>query len=135
MKKTLSKVMALLLCAMTGLTVGCKGGSQDESWVGGNPIQSGGSLYEEEEKVFEKTNYKLVNRGVTEYKIVTADEPTALETMAASELSYFLREATGATLNTIKSSGQKSTVCNTPDISAEVFFLTPFFQSCRARPL
>lgn len=114
MKKTLSKVMALFLCAMTGFTVGCKGGSQDESWVGGNPIQSGGSLYEEEEKVFEKTNYKLVNRGVTEYKIVTSDTPTALETMAASELSYFLREATGATLNTIKSSDWKA---GTPAIS------------------
>ena len=126
MKKTLSKVMALFLCAMTFATVGCKGGSKGESWEAGNPIESGGSLYEEDEKVLEKTNYKLVNRGVTEYKIVTSDTPTALETMAASELSYFLREATGATLNTIKSSGQKSTVCKIPLISPAVFFFTPF---------
>lgn len=114
MKKALSTVMALLLCAVTCATVGCKPKQADESWVEGTPIQSGDNLYEEEEKNLETTKYKLINRGVTEYKIVTSDEPSALETMAASELSYFIREATGATLNTIKSSEWKQ---GTPAIS------------------
>ena len=92
MKKALSKVMALLLCAMTCVTVGCKDKGGDESWIEGNPSQSGDIFYEEEDKVLVSTKYKLVNRGVTEYKIVTSDEPSALETMAASELSYFMRE-------------------------------------------
>ena len=114
MKKALSTVMALLLCAVTCATVGCKPKQADESWVEGTPIQSGDNLHEEEEKNLETTKYKLINRGVTEYKIVTSDEPSALETMAASELSYFIREATGATLNTIKSSEWKQ---GTPAIS------------------
>ena len=114
MKKTLSRVMALLLCGLTFASVGCKGnGGDSASWIEGN-VNSSGTLYEEEDKVFEKTNYKLVNRGVSEYKIVTPDEPTALETMAASELSFFISEATGATLNTVKSSQWKK---GTPAIS------------------
>lgn len=105
MKKTFSKIIALLLCAMSFTLTACKDPvNSDESWVEGNLNSSSGPLYEAEDKVFEKTSYKIVNRGVTEYKIVTSDTPTALETMAASELSLFIKEATGASLNTIKSS-------------------------------
>ena len=108
MKKFLSKTMALALCALTCFAVGC-GGTNDGGWVdGGNNGGNNGGFYEEEQKDLAATNYKIVNRGVSEYKIVVPDEATALETMAAGEISYFIKEASGATLGIIPSSEMKA---------------------------
>lgn len=112
MKSLFLKICAFVLCAMTCTAAACKNTS--EEWTESTNNSGTGSLYEKEETEREKAGYKLVNRGVSEYKIVIPDEATMLEQMAASEISFFLKEATGATLTVVTSSQVKQ---NVPTIS------------------
>lgn len=61
---------------------------------GKNPQESGS----EEKPRLETTEYKLVENGLSEYKIVIPASASGNIVFAASELSRFLFEATGATL-------------------------------------
>ena len=48
----------------------------------------------EEVKVLEKSGYKLVNGGISEYRILLAENSLENELVAAQELQNFLYEAT-----------------------------------------
>lgn len=111
--KIISKFFAFILCVATVSLTACKETNSNEEWVEGNNTISD-SIYTEEKTEREKTGYKLVNRGVSEYKIVVPDEATTLEQMAAGELALFLKEATGAALPIVVSSEIKK---RTPVIS------------------
>ena len=52
----------------------------------------------EEVEVLEKSGYKLVNGGISEYRILLAENALENEVVAAQELQGFLYEATGANL-------------------------------------
>lgn len=56
--------------------------------------------------VIENTNYDLVKKGKSEYKIVLPQKPTENETFAANELQYFIKEATGAELEIVNEAAE-----------------------------
>lgn len=49
----------------------------------------------------EKTAFNLIEAGATSYKIVLPAEPTPMLSFAAEELQYFLKEATGTTVEVV----------------------------------
>lgn len=52
----------------------------------------------EEQEVREKSGYKLVKNGISEYKILLPQQASATEMLAANELQTFIKQATGANL-------------------------------------
>ena len=62
-----------------------------------NPEESTQSSTEEVETL-EKSGYKLVNGGISEYRILLSENSLENELVAAQELQNFIYEATGATL-------------------------------------
>ena len=87
MTKKILKICSVALALVTLFSVsGCK--DEEES------TQS--SM--EEVEVLEKSGYKLVNGGISEYRILLAANSLENELVAAQELQNFLYEATGATL-------------------------------------
>ncbi|MBQ8725715.1 MAG: DUF4838 domain-containing protein [Clostridia bacterium] len=100
MKKNFLKIISLILILATVFSLSACGEPQEE-WVEGTNFQNSGKLYDKARVEKQKTGYKLIKRGVTEYKILLSENATVLEKMASSELSYFLKEATGATLNVV----------------------------------
>lgn len=102
MKKLFSSIMAMLLVfsACTAVACGDSTSSGSES--------SSSEFFQEEKPKAEATNFKIVNRGVSEYKILLPDNAQTLEQMAASEISTFIKESTGATISIISSSQWKA---------------------------
>ena len=87
MTKKILKICSVALALVTLFSVsGCK-----------NKKESTQSSIEEVE-VLEKSGYKLVNGGISEYRILLAENSLENELVAAQELQNFLYEATGATL-------------------------------------
>ena len=87
MTKKILKICSVALALVTLFSVsGCK-----------NKKESTQSSVEEVE-VLEKSGYKLVNGGISEYRILLAENSLENELVAAQELQKFLYEATGATL-------------------------------------
>ena len=87
MTKKILKICSVALALVTLFSVsGCK--DEEES------TQS--SM--EEVEVLEKSGYKLVNGGISEYRILLAENSLENELVAAQELQTFLYQATGATL-------------------------------------
>ena len=96
MKKFLRNFLAITICACMSFSImACKDKGQDSSSSNGT---------ENEQQL---TGYKVVNRSVSEYKIVIPDDATANISFASSELNYFLREATGAEISVIQESEYK----------------------------
>ena len=52
--------------------------------------------------VFEESGYKLIDGGVSEYLVVLPANPVPNEYVAAEELNYFLKAATGAELPVVR---------------------------------
>ena len=95
-KKFLRGALAILLCVSALLSVtSCTSGGKDNSSSNGTENQQ------------QSTGYKIVNRSVSEYKIVVPNDATSNVSFASSELNYFLREATGAEISVIKESEYK----------------------------
>lgn len=87
MTKKILKICSVALALVTLFAVsGCKDTQQDS--------QSS----TEEVKVLEKSGYKLVNGGISEYRILLAENSLGNELVAAQELQTFLYQSTGATL-------------------------------------
>lgn len=82
--KTLSLVFAFLFAVSA--FVGCKKNNSDS--VSSEPVET----------PYEKTGYLLVDHGTSEYVVLLPQNPTEDEYKAASELTYFLGEATQANL-------------------------------------
>ena len=81
------KICSLVLALVTLFAVsGCKDTQQDSQ-----PST-------EEVQVLEKSGYKLVNGGISEYRILLAEKSLKNELVAAQELQTFLYQSTGATL-------------------------------------
>ena len=99
--KTLKRILCSLLAIVTAATafVACK--------KDGNETQSGSSSGGSSEQTvtnIEYTNYPLVSGGVSEYKIVLADETLYSERLARDELVDFFYQATGVTLKSVTES-------------------------------
>lgn len=91
-KKIFAKILALAICACTIFaTTACN----DRETSSSNGTQN---------EQLQSTGNKIVNRGVSEYKIVVPDEATTSISFAASELTYFLGAATGADISIVKDS-------------------------------
>ena len=87
MTKKIFKICSVALALVTLFAVsGCK--DKEESTQSST----------EEVEVLEKSGYKLVNGGISEYRILLAENSLENELVAAQELQNFLYEATGATL-------------------------------------
>lgn len=88
----LRKTVSLLLTVVTLVGMaGC-------SFISGSKKDSSS------EEVIEYTEYKLVDNGNSEYKIVLPDEPTYDEEIAALEVEELFKEATSITLETVSES-------------------------------
>ena len=95
MKKFLRGFLAAILCASALFSVmACTNNGQDSSSNGTENQQ-------------QSTGYKIVNRSVSEYKIVIPNDASSNVSFASSELNYFLKEATGAEISVIKESEYK----------------------------
>lgn len=89
MKKSLMKIFSLAIASLMLFGVcGCK----EEGTT---------SVPEVQEPALEKSGYKLVNGGLSEYVILLSDDSQANETLAAQELQGVLYEATGAKLSIV----------------------------------
>ena len=77
------------------------------------------SSQENETPKLESSGYKLINGGVSEYVILLPEVPTENEYMAADELNYFMKAATGAELPVVHENaytvGQNSAIISIGD--------------------
>ncbi len=83
--KIFSLIFALLLSA--SCVAGCKENTPSDD--DGKPK-------------YEKSGYKLIDQGVSEYVVVLPSSPTGNEYTAAEELEYFMKEATQAELTIVQ---------------------------------
>lgn len=81
MKKTTTKIICFLLCALTLSSVACKK----------TETQSSSSI-----TTIENTSYVLAENGETEYSIIIPNEASEYEEFAGKELQSLFKEATGA---------------------------------------
>lgn len=99
MKKTIAILMSVCLLTSSVL-VGCTdegaSSSVDSGQSGGVPIEPVG---------FEETNVKLVENGISDYKIVISANATPEQQYSAEELQYFLEQSTGCKLQIIPDTG------------------------------
>ena len=99
MKKLFKKIIAFMLLASSVCAVaGCKKEQNSDENNKSAPI-----IGTHEFKVSE-TNDKLLENGATEYQILLPSSATLNEELAATELTYFFKEATGISLHTLKES-------------------------------
>ena len=92
--KILSLAFALLLAVSS--FAGCKGLFGKDS--------SDSSVDEPEKIVYEKSGYLLVDHGVSEYVVLLPGNPTENEYTAANELTYFMQQATKASISIVSES-------------------------------
>ncbi|MBQ7912472.1 MAG: DUF4838 domain-containing protein [Clostridia bacterium] len=88
MTKKMIKLCSVALAFVTLFTVsGCKDNDGDDTQSSTKEVE-----------VLEKSGYKLVSDGISEYRILIAENALKNELVAAQELQIFLYESTGATL-------------------------------------
>lgn len=98
--KTSNKITAAILAAITLFSfVGCKKETTGEfvSPPENNNVVSGTT----HETVVEKTEFKLVDNGTTEYKILVNEDGKKRYADAINELQYFFEEATNIKLDVV----------------------------------
>ena len=93
MKKTIEKLLCIILTCAMFFVVGCNNGNE------GNDSQNSDNGNESHynngsEIIVEPTANTIIEKKRSSYKILIPDDPETNEEKAASELSYFLYEAT-----------------------------------------
>ena len=123
MKKTIEKLICIIIAGVMLFAVGCSNRNE------GNNSQNSGSGNEsnynnesdighESEVIIEPTANNIVDKKKSSYKILIPDNAETNEEKAASELSYFLHEATEVSLPIIsdakaQTSGKYISIGNT----------------------
>lgn len=107
--KRIVAVILSMVCAASLLLTGCQGNSEPAGTT--DNTEATGALLENtgidmataipELSKPEKTAFNLIEAGKTSYKIVLPAEATEMLNFAAEELQYFLKEATGVTVEVV----------------------------------
>ena len=101
MKKIIVLLLTLVL-GMSFLMVSCDNKKEDDTDQGYQSSRP--ALYIEPES-FAETDIVLIKNKATDYVIVIPDNPTQMESYAAEELQYFLKESTGCQIGVISDAG------------------------------
>lgn len=100
MKKIIILLLTLVMMT-TFMASSCKGSENNNEEANQNQRSA---LYIEPES-FDETDIVLIKNKSSEYVIVIPDNPTQMESYAAEELQYFIKESTGCTLSVISDAG------------------------------